>query len=57
MAELLPESLRSQAESYRKGTDTMDVWFDSGEGQGSSSHLSIISQSFHIIATLIKCMS
>jgi len=30
VAELLPPSLRDQAERYEKGTDTMDVWFDSG---------------------------
>ncbi|BAY52440.1 isoleucyl-tRNA synthetase [Thermostichus vulcanus NIES-2134] len=30
VAELLPESLRDQADRYEKGTDTMDVWFDSG---------------------------
>ncbi|KAL1495450.1 hypothetical protein AB1Y20_016818 [Prymnesium parvum] len=29
-AELLPPSLQSQASLYRKGTDTLDVWFDSG---------------------------
>jgi len=29
-AELLPEKYRAQGRSYRKGTDTMDVWFDSG---------------------------
>jgi len=28
--ELLPEPYRSNGRSYRKGTDTMDVWFDSG---------------------------
>lgn len=28
--ELLPEKYRYQASSYVKGTDTMDVWFDSG---------------------------
>ncbi|WP_110986815.1 isoleucine--tRNA ligase [Acaryochloris thomasi] len=28
--ELLPEPYRSNGHSYRKGTDTMDVWFDSG---------------------------
>ncbi|MBN4001025.1 isoleucine--tRNA ligase [Nostoc sp. LPT] len=28
--ELLPESYRQNGKSYRKGTDTMDVWFDSG---------------------------
>ncbi|CEJ46614.1 Isoleucine--tRNA ligase (Isoleucyl-t RNA synthetase) [Umezakia ovalisporum] len=28
--ELLPESYRHNGKSYRKGTDTMDVWFDSG---------------------------
>nr|WP_246841481.1 isoleucine--tRNA ligase [Chroococcidiopsis sp. TS-821] len=28
--ELLPESYRNNGRSYRKGTDTMDVWFDSG---------------------------
>jgi len=28
--ELLPESYRHDGKSYRKGTDTMDVWFDSG---------------------------
>ncbi|MUG94987.1 isoleucine--tRNA ligase [Scytonema sp. UIC 10036] len=28
--ELLPEQYRSNGRSYRKGTDTMDVWFDSG---------------------------
>ena len=30
VAELLPESYRDRADRYRKGTDTMDVWFDSG---------------------------
>jgi len=30
VAELLPESYRDDAELYDKGTDTMDVWFDSG---------------------------
>lgn len=28
--ELLPESLRHLSGNYTKGTDTMDVWFDSG---------------------------
>lgn len=28
--ELLPEKYHDQALSYVKGTDTMDVWFDSG---------------------------
>ena len=28
--ELLPASYRQNGRSYRKGTDTMDVWFDSG---------------------------
>ncbi len=28
--ELLPEQYRNDGRSYRKGTDTMDVWFDSG---------------------------
>ena len=30
VAELLPEQYRNDGRSYRKGTDTMDVWFDSG---------------------------
>ncbi len=30
IAELMPESYRHNGKSYRKGTDTMDVWFDSG---------------------------
>ena len=30
VAELLPESYRQNGKSYRRGTDTMDVWFDSG---------------------------
>jgi isoleucyl-tRNA synthetase len=30
VAELLPEEHRQDADQYRKGTDTMDVWFDSG---------------------------
>lgn len=30
VAELLPEAYRNNGRSYRKGTDTMDVWFDSG---------------------------
>jgi isoleucyl-tRNA synthetase len=29
-AELLPEKYRDQADKWKKGTDTMDVWFDSG---------------------------
>ncbi|WP_055076834.1 isoleucine--tRNA ligase [Pseudanabaena sp. 'Roaring Creek'] len=28
--ELLPESYKNSDRKYRKGTDTMDVWFDSG---------------------------
>jgi isoleucyl-tRNA synthetase len=28
--ELLPESYKNNDRKYRKGTDTMDVWFDSG---------------------------
>ena len=28
--ELLPEQYRNDGHTYRKGTDTMDVWFDSG---------------------------
>lgn len=28
--ELLPEAYRKDGRDYRKGTDTMDVWFDSG---------------------------
>ena len=28
--ELLPEEYRQNGHTYRKGTDTMDVWFDSG---------------------------
>ncbi|AFY43107.1 isoleucine--tRNA ligase [Nostoc sp. PCC 7107] len=30
VTELLPESYRNNGRSYRRGTDTMDVWFDSG---------------------------
>ncbi len=30
VADLLPETYRSNGRSYRLGTDTMDVWFDSG---------------------------
>lgn len=30
VAELLPEQYRNNGRSYRKGFDTMDVWFDSG---------------------------
>ena len=28
--DLLPPSLRDRADEYSRGTDTMDVWFDSG---------------------------
>lgn len=28
--ELLPETYRNNGKTYRRGTDTMDVWFDSG---------------------------
>lgn len=30
VTELLPEEYRNNASDYQKGTDTMDVWFDSG---------------------------
>jgi isoleucyl-tRNA synthetase len=30
VVELLPQSYRNNGRTYRKGTDTMDVWFDSG---------------------------
>lgn len=33
--ELLPEKYRHNGRSYRKGTDTMDVWFDSGSSWAS----------------------
>ncbi len=33
--ELLPEAYRNNGHSYRKGTDTMDVWFDSGSSWAS----------------------
>ena len=35
VGELLPESLRNNGKKYRKGTDTMDVWFDSGSSWSS----------------------
>nr|WP_228024955.1 isoleucine--tRNA ligase [cf. Phormidesmis sp. LEGE 11477] len=33
--ELLPETYRSDGKTYVKGTDTMDVWFDSGSSWAS----------------------
>ncbi len=30
VADLLPDSLKPEADRYEKGQDTMDVWFDSG---------------------------
>ncbi len=33
--ELLPEPYRSNGKTYMKGTDTMDVWFDSGSSWAS----------------------
>ena len=30
LEDLLPEAYRNNGRTYRKGTDTMDVWFDSG---------------------------
>ncbi len=33
--DLLPTSLRSEADCYQKGEDTMDVWFDSGTSWAS----------------------
>ncbi len=33
--ELLPEQYRNNGKTYRKGTDTMDVWFDSGSSWAS----------------------
>ncbi|MDJ0650056.1 MAG: isoleucine--tRNA ligase, partial [Xenococcaceae cyanobacterium MO_188.B19] len=33
--ELLPESYRNNGKTYRKGIDTMDVWFDSGSSWAS----------------------
>ena len=33
--ELLPKSLSAEAELYRRGEDTMDVWFDSGSSWAS----------------------
>ncbi|MFK0735606.1 MAG: isoleucine--tRNA ligase [Gloeotrichia echinulata GP01] len=35
VAELLPEPYRNNGRSYRRGTDTMDVWFDSGSSWAS----------------------
>jgi len=45
VAELLPEAYRQDGHTYRKGTDTMDVWFDSGSSwaavleSGANGHL------------------
>ena len=33
--ELLPEQYKASAHKYRKGSDTMDVWFDSGSSWAS----------------------
>ncbi|THG12766.1 hypothetical protein TEA_028985 [Camellia sinensis var. sinensis] len=33
--ELLPDAYRDKASEYEKGTDTMDVWFDSGSSWAS----------------------
>lgn len=33
--ELLPQAYRNNGRTYRKGTDTMDVWFDSGSSWAS----------------------
>ncbi|EAZ90580.1 isoleucine--tRNA ligase [Crocosphaera chwakensis] len=33
--ELLPEKYKTDSHNYRKGTDTMDVWFDSGSSWAS----------------------
>ncbi|WP_390883516.1 isoleucine--tRNA ligase [Kovacikia minuta] len=44
--ELLPESHRKDGHTYRKGTDTMDVWFDSGSSWAAvlqSSEFSVLS--------------
>ncbi|GMP55263.1 hypothetical protein CsSME_00020128 [Camellia sinensis var. sinensis] len=30
MEKLLPDAYRDKGSEYEKGTDTMDVWFDSG---------------------------
>ena len=35
ISDLLPPSLQSQAKFFTKGTDTMDVWFDSGSSWAS----------------------
>ncbi|OMP09965.1 Aminoacyl-tRNA synthetase, class Ia [Corchorus olitorius] len=34
--DLLPDKYRGKASEYEKGTDTMDVWFDSGKAPYSS---------------------
>ncbi|EFJ15757.1 hypothetical protein SELMODRAFT_445517 [Selaginella moellendorffii] len=33
--DLLPDTYKAKASNYRKGTDTMDVWFDSGTSWAS----------------------
>eukprot|EP00959_Pyramimonas_sp_CCMP1952_P083944 1755514-Pyramimonas_sp.AAC.2 len=35
LADLLPEEYKHLAPTLRKGTDTMDVWFDSGSSWAS----------------------
>ncbi|MEL6940224.1 MAG: isoleucine--tRNA ligase [Cyanobacteria bacterium J06598_1] len=35
VADLLPEAYRNDGKTYVKGTDTMDVWFDSGSSWAS----------------------
>ena len=36
--ELLPEKMRSMADKFTKGSDTMDVWFDSGTSWSGQAH-------------------
>jgi isoleucyl-tRNA synthetase len=39
LTDLLPESYRNNGHTYRKGTDTMDVWFDSGSSWAAVANL------------------
>jgi isoleucyl-tRNA synthetase len=51
VVDLLPDQYKSQADEWVKGSDTMDVWFDSGKLENYSTM-----QTFHYCLSNVRFM-
>lgn len=52
--DLLPTKYREKAAEYEKGTDTMDVWFDSGGEMFCYETIGLINSSAALLQFLVE---